>query len=174
MTENKKVSDVYITENNIETNLIDKRVGARIRLRRRLLGYSQEKLALALGLSFQQVQKYEKGTNRVGASRLFDIAQILQVPINFFFDELLNPIYIEEKLLDESLTSAVAQDVQETLEDISLSELVSSSEDENNTMFELVNSKEALHLLKAYYAISDLQVRHKLLHLIRVMGDSGK
>lgn len=169
MAENKKVSDVYVKDNLMESNSIDKRVGGRIRLRRRLLGYSQEKLALALGLSFQQVQKYEKGSNRVGASRLFDIAQILQVPINFFFDEFLNPLYIEEKLLDPSLSSAIAQDVHENLKDTDRS--ISSSDDEKNTIFELMNNKEAIHLLQGYYAITDLEVRQKLLHLIRVMGD---
>src|SRR5881396_4270288 len=65
---------------------IDAHVGARIRLRRTLLGMSQEKLGEALGLTFQQVQKYEKGTNRVGASRLQQISEILQVPVSFLFD----------------------------------------------------------------------------------------
>lgn len=173
MTENNKVSDVYMTDNSAESNSIDKRVGGRIRLRRRLLGYSQEKLALALGLSFQQVQKYEKGTNRVGASRLFDIAQILQVPINFFFDELLNPIYIEEKLLDTASTSAAAQDVHEILVDDTVNSII-SLEEEKSTIFELMNSKEAIHLLKAYYAIQDTEIRQKLLHLIRAMGGHGE
>jgi len=67
---------------------IDVHVGRRIRLRRTLLGMSQEKLGKAIGLTFQQVQKYEHGANRVGASRLFRIAQVLGVPISFFFDEI--------------------------------------------------------------------------------------
>lgn len=66
---------------------IDRHVGARIRLRRNMLGLSQEKLAEGLGLTFQQVQKYEKGTNRVGASRLQHIAAILDTPITYFFEE---------------------------------------------------------------------------------------
>src|SRR5436189_1674765 len=65
---------------------IDKYVGSRIRMRRIMLGMSQQKLGDALGLTFQQVQKYEKGTNRIGASRLQHIAQILQVPVSFFFE----------------------------------------------------------------------------------------
>ena len=68
------------------TNLIDKQVGARVRMRRLMLGMSQEKLANALGLTFQQVQKYEKGSNRIAASRLQELAGILQVPVGFFFD----------------------------------------------------------------------------------------
>jgi len=64
-------------------NPIDKHVGSRVRMRRMMLGMSQEKLGDALGLTFQQVQKYEKGTNRIGASRLQQISQILQVPVAF-------------------------------------------------------------------------------------------
>ena len=67
-------------------NPIDKHVGARVRMRRMMLSMSQEKLGDALGLTFQQVQKYEKGTNRIGASRLQQISNILQVPVSFFFD----------------------------------------------------------------------------------------
>jgi transcriptional regulator with XRE-family HTH domain len=67
-------------------NPIDKHVGSRVRMRRMMLGMSQEKLGDALGLTFQQVQKYEKGTNRIGASRLQQISQILQVPVAFFFE----------------------------------------------------------------------------------------
>ena len=67
-------------------NPTDKHVGARVRMRRMMLSMSQEKLGDALGLTFQQVQKYEKGANRIGASRLQQIAHILQVPVSFFFD----------------------------------------------------------------------------------------
>ena len=67
-------------------NPIDKHVGSRVRMRRMMLGMSQEKLGDALDLTFQQVQKYEKGTNRIGASRLQHIANILQVPVEFFFE----------------------------------------------------------------------------------------
>jgi transcriptional regulator with XRE-family HTH domain len=67
-------------------NPIDKHVGSRVRMRRMMLSMSQEKLGDALGLTFQQVQKYEKGTNRIGASRLQQIAGILQVPVSFFFE----------------------------------------------------------------------------------------
>jgi transcriptional regulator with XRE-family HTH domain len=67
-------------------NPIDKHVGSRVRMRRMMLGMSQEKLGDALGLTFQQVQKYEKGSNRIGASRLQQIALILQVPVAFFFE----------------------------------------------------------------------------------------
>ena len=90
---------------------VDKHVGSRIRMRRMMLGMSQEKLANGLGLTFQQVQKYESGTNRIGASRLLRISQILQVPVSFFFEglphasgqrertgELPSPAYVSEFL----------------------------------------------------------------------------
>src|SRR5262249_48391300 len=65
---------------------IDIHVGSRVRLRRNMLGLSQEKLGEAIGLTFQQVQKYERGANRIGASRLHDLSQVLDVPVSFFFD----------------------------------------------------------------------------------------
>ena len=67
-------------------NDVDRQVGSRVRMRRMLIGMSQEKLGDALGLTFQQVQKYEKGTNRIGACRLQQISNILQVPVSFFFE----------------------------------------------------------------------------------------
>jgi transcriptional regulator with XRE-family HTH domain len=69
-----------------KTNPIDAQVGNRVRIRRMLIGMSQERLGDLLGLTFQQVQKYEKGVNRIGAGRLFEIARILGVPIDFFYD----------------------------------------------------------------------------------------
>jgi transcriptional regulator with XRE-family HTH domain len=68
-------------------NPVDTHVGSRVRLRRMLLGMSQERLGDSMGLTFQQVQKYEKGVNRIGASRLFQISKILDVPVQFFFEE---------------------------------------------------------------------------------------
>lgn len=69
-------------------NPIDIHVGSRVRLRRTLLGMSQEKLGEAIGLTFQQVQKYERGANRIGASRLFELSKVLDVPVSFFFDDM--------------------------------------------------------------------------------------
>src|ERR1700761_1466352 len=69
-------------------NPIDAHVGARVRLRRTLLGLSQEKLGEAIGLTFQQVQKYERGANRIGASRLWELSSVLDVPVQFFFGEM--------------------------------------------------------------------------------------
>ena len=69
-------------------NPIDVHVGNRVRLRRTRLGMSQERLGEALGLTFQQVQKYERGANRVGASRLYDLSRVLEVPVSYFFDDM--------------------------------------------------------------------------------------
>jgi transcriptional regulator with XRE-family HTH domain len=74
-------------ENHRQATEIDQLVGARLKMQRKLAGLSQDGLASMLGLTFQQVQKYEKGVNRIGASRLFDIAQKLNVPVQFFFDD---------------------------------------------------------------------------------------
>ena len=98
-------------------NPIDRHVGSRVRMRRMMLAISQEKLGHALGLTFQQVQKYEKGTNRIGASRLQHISHILKVPVAFFFegapgggaDEAPSPAYISDFLATSeglSLTKA--------------------------------------------------------------------
>jgi transcriptional regulator with XRE-family HTH domain len=92
-------------------NPIDKHVGSKVRMRRMMMSMSQEKLGDALGLTFQQVQKYEKGTNRIGASRMQQISNILQVPVSFFFDgapnmpghtgglsEAPSPVYVSDFL----------------------------------------------------------------------------
>src|SRR4029079_10891894 len=76
-------------------NPVDLHVGARIRMRRKILGVSQERLADDLGLTFQQVQKYERGANRVSASKLYEIARSLQAPISYFFDGLADPLTAE-------------------------------------------------------------------------------
>ena len=106
-------------------NPVDKHVGSRIRMRRLMLGMSQEKLGDGLGLTFQQVQKYEKGTNRIGAGRLQHISQLLQVPVPFFFEgaphlpgqskgigEAPSPAYVSEFLATSdglALTKAFMQ-----------------------------------------------------------------
>src|ERR1700731_4074916 len=78
-------------------NPIDVHVGTRVRLRRTLLGMSQEKLGDALGLTFQQVQKYERGANRIGASRLYDLSRVLDVPVSFFFDDIVPVAQVEAR-----------------------------------------------------------------------------
>src|SRR4051794_29316167 len=89
-------------------NPIDKHVGSRVRMRRMMLGMSQEKLGDALGLTFQQIQKYEKGTNRIGASRLQQISLVLQVPVSFFFEGVPGPAGFGEASSPEYFTNFLA------------------------------------------------------------------
>src|SRR2546430_4953292 len=100
-------------------NPIDKHVGSRVRMRRMMLAMSQEKLDDSLGLTFQQVQKYEKGTNRIGASRLQQISHILQVPVSFFFEgaPTSNP---DAASNDKNLSPAFLSDFLATSEGLSL------------------------------------------------------
>lgn len=99
-------------------NPVDRHVGSRMRMRRIMLGMSQEKLGEALGLTFQQVQKYEKGTNRVGASRLQQIAEILQVPVSFLFEGAPTGLPVDG--LTEAPSTAYVSDFLATSEGLAL------------------------------------------------------
>ncbi|MCD2175042.1 helix-turn-helix domain-containing protein [Rhizobium sp. C4] len=125
-------------------NPIDVYVGSRIRLRRNMLGLSQEKLAEGLGVTFQQVQKYEKGSNRVGASRLQAVSNILNVPVSFFFDD-------GPKALAEGSVPAERG--------VEPDELIS-----------FVSSKEGLALNRAFAKVTDAKVRAKLLNLVKALA----
>ena len=130
---------------------IDVHVGTRIRLRRTLLGMSQERLGEALGLTFQQVQKYERGVNRVGASRLFDLSRVLDVPISFFFDDM-----------PESLATSFGG--QSTRRAAGLPDTGEAFPDDT------LNRRETLELVRAYYRITDPNVRKRMFDLIKSMG----
>ena len=130
---------------------IDAHVGARVRLRRTLLGMSQEKLGDALGLTFQQVQKYERGVNRIGASRLFDLARVLDVPIGFFFDDLPPEMGGNAAVRSRPALFGFA----ETSEGL---------EDEN------MNKRETLELVRAYYRINEAGVRKRVFDLIKSLA----
>ncbi|MEI7711073.1 MAG: helix-turn-helix transcriptional regulator [Rhodospirillales bacterium] len=130
---------------------IDVHVGTRIRLRRTLLGMSQERLGEALGLTFQQVQKYERGVNRVGASRLFDLSRVLDVPISFFFDDM-----------PENLASSFGG--QPGRRASGLPDSGDSFPDDT------LNRRETLELVRAYYRITDPNVRKRMFDLIKSMG----
>jgi len=132
-------------------NPIDVHVGARIRLRRTLLGISQSTLAETLGLTFQQVQKYEKGTNRVSASRLVDIARALDVSISYFFEEMSATV--------QSQTPAMLMDVKN----------LPRPDDEKDPM----TKRETLELVRAYYKIKDPAVRKRLGELVRAVAKAA-
>lgn len=127
---------------------IDVHVGSRVRLRRTLLGMSQEKLGEALGLTFQQVQKYERGVNRIGASRLFDLSRVLDVPIGFFFDDMHG---IPGGRSTRS-TSAGFSESQDGFDDDTL------------------HRRETLELVRAYYRITDPTVRKRVFDLIKTLS----
>ena len=131
---------------------IDVHVGSRIRLRRTLLGMSQERLGEALGLTFQQVQKYERGVNRVGASRLFDLSRVLDVPISFFFDDLPEP-----------LGAATAGTTRRQMAGFSEAQDGFGGDD-------TLSRRETLELVRAYYRITDPGVRKRVFELIKSMG----
>jgi len=130
---------------------IDVHVGSRIRLRRTLLGMSQERLGEALGLTFQQVQKYERGVNRVGASRLFDLSRVLDVPISFFFDDL-----------PESLANTYGSHLSRRP--------AGFSDMQDGFSDDALNRRETLELVRAYYRITDPAVRKRVFELIKSMG----
>lgn len=139
-----RVLGTVMIENKKKPNPIDIHVGSRIRLRRTMLGMSQEKLGEALGITFQQIQKYEKGTNRVGASRLQNISAILNVPVSFFFEDAPGD--------SASGVSGMAE--------------ASSS----NYVVDFLSSSEGLQLNRAFVKIGDPKVRRKLVDLVKALA----
>ncbi len=130
-------------------NPVDVHVGGRIKLRRTLLGLSQERLGDALGLTFQQVQKYERGANRVSASRLHDMARALGVPIGYFFDDLPN----------EAARATGAMGFAENQEGFGA-----------GIPPDLLARRDSVDLVQAFWRIPDATVRRNLLQLVRSMG----
>lgn len=122
---------------------VDIHVGYRVRLRRTLLGMSQEKLGNALGLTFQQIQKYERGANRIGSSRLYKLSKILDVNVSYFFDDMPD----EEKMPDGFNEGAVPE-------------------------FEVdpILRRETLELVRSYYCITEPSIRKKMFALIKAVG----
>jgi transcriptional regulator with XRE-family HTH domain len=125
-------------------HLVDQHVGSRVRLRRMLLGMSQERLGESIGITFQQVQKYEKGVNRIGASRLLQISEILDVPVEFFFEEAPH--------IDGRRAPGMAEADSETF------------------ILEFLNSREGLELNRAFAKIADPKVRQRVVNLVRSLS----
>ncbi len=131
-------------------NPIDVHVGARVKMRRTLLGMSQEKLGEAIGLTFQQVQKYERGLNRISASRLFDIGKVLEVPIGFFFEEMDDQV---AELSPRMLAGASELAEEPVLFD-----------------YDPMTRKETLDLVRYYYMIPDRHLARKVLEMMKAMA----
>jgi transcriptional regulator with XRE-family HTH domain len=129
----------------VETpNPVDVQVGARLRLRRRMLGLSQEKLGEMIGLTFQQVQKYERGANRIGASRLHKLSEVLDVPVSFFFGDT-----------DPVRAPAINEDGEPPAEEFEA---------------DLLRRPETLELVRAYLAIEGETVRRRLRDLVKALA----
>jgi transcriptional regulator with XRE-family HTH domain len=126
---------------------IDVQVGARVRLRRNMLGLSQEKLGEKIGLTFQQVQKYERGANRIGASRLHELSRVLDVPVSFFFDDL-------DPVRAPAIPGGFAEPPAEAFE------------------ADPLRRQETVELVEAYYAIEDATVRRRLQELAKALAAS--
>jgi len=124
----------------------DVHIGRRLRERRMALGMSQAELAEGLGISFQQVQKYEKGVNRIGASRLFDLAHVLGVPIQFFYEEM--PASLSGHLPAPGFADAPGQ----------------------GFVSEFLTSRDAVELSKAFARIQDPRVRRSIVELVRAIA----
>jgi transcriptional regulator with XRE-family HTH domain len=133
-------------------NPVDQHVGSRLRQRRTLLGLSQEKLGEAVGLTFQQIQKYEKGANRIGASRLYQFSEVLDVDVSYFFEEMPSEIRTRRGAYAAGLKD---QD-QETLQP--------------NPMAR----RETLELVRYYYRIVDPEVRKNVFELAKTLARTAK
>jgi len=132
-------------ESKIEaTTAVDRHVGSRIRLRRTLLGMTQTALGQAVGLTFQQIQKYEKGANRVSASRLWQFGATLDVPVSFFFDGLADQGHLPDVILEPDPCTPGEPDP--------------------------MARRETLELVRAYYRIEDRGLGRRLLDLIRAVA----
>ena len=126
-------------------NPIDVHVGSRVRLRRNMLGLSQEKLGEAIGLTFQQVQKYERGANRIGASRLHDLSRVLDVPVSFFFDDM-------DPVRAPAIPAGFAEPAAEAFD------------------ADPLRRRETIELVGAYYRIDDPALRRRLFELARALA----
>ena len=143
MVQNELVDESDAPRGSRRANPVDVHVGSRVRLRRMLLGMSQEKLGEHLGLTFQQVQKYEKGVNRIGASRLFDLAKVLGVPVQFFYDEA------PAGTSSDAFAAGFAEKPSESY------------------VVEFLGSREGLELNKAFSRITDPKKRRAIVDLVK-------
>ena len=144
---------------------VDQHVGQRLRLRRSLLGMSQERLGERLGLTFQQVQKYERGSNRIGASRLFEVAAILDVPVTWFF-EGFGP---ERKDDDAPAVNGSGKKPCARGRIAANGHLNGKANHEAGDA--AISGRETLELVRAFNRIGDPLVRRRLYELTRVLAD---
>ncbi len=133
-------------------NPIDIHVGARVRLRRNLLGLTLQTLAKAVGVTYQQLQKYERGVNRIGASRLFNLSHVLDVPVSFFFEDL----------------SPAAAGAGRKRRARGFSEAPAAATD-----FDVLSNRETIKLIRAYSRITNPRIRKRVLNLLEAAGKTS-
>ncbi len=133
----------------LRANAVDAHVGSRVRTRRTLLGLSQSQIGNALGLSFQQLQKYERGSNRISASKLYQLSVALDVPVPYFFEDM--PEELEK----------VQQPTQR--------------ESREEGKLDIIHRRETLELVRAYYQIDDADLRQRIRETVRALaGEQGR
>lgn len=138
-------------------NPVDVHVGNRIRLRRTLLGFSQQYMAQKLGLTFQQLQKYEKGFNRVGASRLYDISRVLGVSMNFFFEDMKENV----------------QNLSPMMLNMDHKVVMHLAEESEGFEADPMKRRETIELVRGYYRISNRKMAKNIFDLIINLSKSG-
>jgi transcriptional regulator with XRE-family HTH domain len=138
--------ELYETQGR-KPNPVDVHVGSRVRYRRMIIGMSQEKLGEKMNLTFQQIQKYEKGTNRIGASRLFQLSKILEVPVGYFFEDAFANSAPSNPL------PGMHEPAQEAV------------------LLDFLNSREGLDLNRAFAKIHDPKVRRRVIDLVRALSE---
>ncbi len=129
----------------------DAHVGSQVRMRRTMLGMSQEKLGAAISLTFQQVQKYESGMNRIGSSRLFELSKVLDVPVSFFFDDMPPKVAGERRGRPVGMSKAQGAAYEA----------------------DTLAKRETLELVRAYYRIKNEKVRKRLFELTKAIAKAG-
>jgi transcriptional regulator with XRE-family HTH domain len=137
-------------------NPVDVHVGRRLRLRRIMVGMSQEQLAEAIGVTFQQIQKYERGANRISASRLWDLSVMLNCPVSFFYKEM-----------DDDVACASPRNISRGSFNETAPEVVPQTESD------VVVNRETLNLLRAYHSIRDVHVRRRICDLTKSLAAVG-
>lgn len=142
-----KIGKAEATKKKGRANSIDEHVGLQLRQRRALLGLSQEKLAEQVGITFQQIQKYENGANRVSASRLYEFSKVLEIPVNFFFDSY-----------GSNENFGFADNDQAGFEGAD----------------DVLKRKETIELIRVYYSIENPKLRKDLFKLVRSMAENLK
>jgi len=145
-----KLGKVTVTKKKGRANSIDEHVGVQLRQRRALLGLSQEKLAEQVGITFQQIQKYENGANRVSASRLYEFSKVLDIPVTFFFSDYGSG--------SGKAAMGFAENDQAPFEGAD----------------DVMKRKETIELVRTYYSVTDPKARKNLLKLLKDMAENLK